>query len=361
MPQKFKRKLIKYLPLGKKGLLLGAICLFVFVFFRSSLVFYQFAKRNAISSKVLWSLISDAPPPLKNYQGRTNILLLGIGGGKHDGADLTDTIIFLSVDYTKKDLLMISIPRDIWIPELQDKINSAYHYGEEKKTGGGLVLAKATTEEVVGLPIHYSWLVDFSGFKKLIDLVNGVDIFIEKGFVDKRYPIEGKENDVCGGDVNFNCRYEVLQFEPGWQHLDGERALKYVRSREAEGDEGTDFARAKRQQQIILALKDKLLEYPYLKNPQKVFELISAFNNAVVTDMNWSEKILFAKFLAFLPGGNIRRLVLDDRFLDNPPTWQYDDKWVLVPKSKDFKEIQEYINCYAKDAACSFEFKKDSP
>ena len=76
----------------------------------------------------------------------------------------------VSLDFKKRKALLVSLPRDIWSPTLRDKINSAFHYGEEKKKGGGLTLAKFVVEEVLGQPVHYSILVDFSSFKGLIDL-----------------------------------------------------------------------------------------------------------------------------------------------------------------------------------------------
>ena len=154
---------------------------------------------------------------------------------------------------------MISVPRDIWSDSLKDKVNSAYHYGEEKKKGGGLTLSKAIVSDVVGLPIQYALVLDFSGFEKVINLVDGVEVNVPKSFTDPDYPIPGKENDECNNDPEYRCRYEALHFDAGVQVMDGARALKYVRSRHAEGDEGSDFARGKRQQEVILALKTKLM------------------------------------------------------------------------------------------------------
>ena len=99
-------------------------------------------------------LLFDSGAPLQATGGRTNILLLGIAVGSHPGSDLTDTMMILSFAPENRTLAFISLPRDIWSETLQDKINSAYHYGEEKKKGGGLVLAKTIVEDVSGLPIH---------------------------------------------------------------------------------------------------------------------------------------------------------------------------------------------------------------
>lgn len=362
MPQKFKRKILKYLPYGKPAVLAGILLFLIFLFFRFLLPFYKFIKQEQITPAFFKSFIFNSESPLKKYQNRTNVIILGIAGGEHDGPDLTDTMILISIDFNRYDGAMVSIPRDMWMPSLKDKINSAYHYGEEKKKGGGLLLAKSVVEEVIGQPVHYAWVIDFSGFKKLIDLIGGVDIFVENEFTDKFYPIAGRENDFCGGDPQFLCRYETLRFEKGWQHMNGETALKYVRSRQAEGEEGTDFARGRRQQQIIAAMKNKLLKSSFLwQDPVKLKEVFGAFDDATDTDMKLSEQALFLKFFLKVSDDKIRKIVLDSGdekkgikgFLVNPPLWEYNGEWVLAPRSGNFEEIHQFISCQLQDPNCS--------
>lgn len=353
MLQKIKRKIIKYRPFFKPIILVVILLAIIFLSYRFVLPFYRFAKQEQLTQTFLQSLIFNSESPLKKYQGRTNIAILGIAGGDHDGADLTDTIILLSIDLDRSDIVLASIPRDIWMSTLRDKINSAYHYGEEKKKGGGFALAKAVVEEVIGQPVHYAWMVDFSGFKKLIDLLGGVDIFIENSFTDKFYPIVGRENDFCGGDPQFLCRYETLQFEKGWQHMDADRALKYVRSRQATGAEGTDFARGRRQQQLIAALRNKLFKSTFLwQNPLRLKELFAAFDDATNTDMKLSEQILFLKLFLKVSDEKIRKIVLEG-LLVNPPLWEYNGEWVLVPRTGSFEEIHKFFSCQLQVVNCS--------
>jgi LCP family protein required for cell wall assembly len=234
-----------------------------------SLPYIRFLQKNKLTPSFIADLIVSENPPFKKYQGRTNFVLLGIPGKTHEGVDLTDTIIFVSIGFKKSDILMVSLPRDIWLDSLKDKINTAYHYGEEKKEGGGFILAKSSVSEVVGLPVHYALLIDFEGFENIINLVGGIDVNVENPFTDNKFPIPGRENDLCNGDKEFRCRYETVSFRKGLQHMNGETTLKFVRSRNAEGDEGTDFAREKRQQQVILALQKKLLSITNL-TPSKI-------------------------------------------------------------------------------------------
>src|SRR3990167_2437636 len=167
---------------------------------------------------------------LKTYDDQVTILILGIPGKNYQGGTLSDSIIVVNYNLKTHKLLTISLPRDIWSDTLKDKINAAYVYGEAKQKNGGLKLAKAEVEAVIGIPIQYSTVVDFAEFKEMIDFLGGIDVDIERSFNDKQFPIPGRENDQCGGDQEFKCRYETISFQKGITHMDGSTALKYVRS-----------------------------------------------------------------------------------------------------------------------------------
>lgn len=306
----------------------------------------------SLGSSIFWSVITNQPISVKETAGRTNILILGIAGGDHEGADLTDTMIFASINLKTYDTTMVSIPRDIWVESLGSKINAAYETGEKKRDGGGLILSKAVVSEILGQPIHYAILLNFSGFKEMIDLFGGLDIEVERVLDDYKYPITGKENDLCDGDPQYQCRYEHLHFDKGLQHLDGEKALKFVRSRQAEGDEGTDFARSQRQQKVITALKVKLLSQETLLHPGKVLSLKNILGENIITDIKTSEIDDFLKLAKKVNATKINNLFLDtgdektgrEGLLTNPPAGNYDGAWVLVPASGDWNQIQQYIN-----------------
>lgn len=293
----------------------------------------------SFGSSVLFSTQSD----IESVGGRVNFLLLGKGGEGHDAPDLTDTIIFGSLSLKEKDLILVSLPRDIWVADIRAKINSAYYWGEQKKEGGGFVLAGASVEEVVGAPIFYSVLIDFAGFKDIIDAVEGVRVEVENSFTDEKYPIPGKENDRCGGDLEYLCRYETISFQKGSQEMDGETALKFVRSRNAEGDEGTDIARARRQQKIITAIKDRVISLEIIFSPKKITRLLEAVGKSVETDLSQKELAYFLKRLAIV-NGNLNPLVLPEEFLINPPTSsRYDNLYVFISED-NWESVHEWID-----------------
>ena len=264
-----------------------------------------------------------------------NFLILGIAGGNHQGKDLTDTIMFASLNPYQKQLALVSLPRDIWLEKWRAKLNSIYHYK-------GLPETKKTVEEILGQKTDYGIIIDFEVFQKIIDTLGGITVDVERSFDDYKYPIPGKENDLCNGDPLYRCRYEHLHFEAGRQFMDGQTALKFVRSRNAQGEEGTDFARTARQQKVILAIKDKILSKEFLLSPKKAIQLFKLITLNIQTD------IPKEKYWQLLKVGlkirNIKTTTVNSNYLINPPiSKKYDNQWVLVPKSGNWSEIQEYV------------------
>ncbi|MEK7188576.1 MAG: LCP family protein [Patescibacteria group bacterium] len=287
------------------------------------------------------SFIFTPRTKIESTSGRTNILILGKAGSGQVAPDLTDTIIFVSLSLWEPKLVMVSIPRDIWIPEIRAKLNSAYYWGNQKQAGGGLTLAKSTVEEIMGTPVQYGLVIDFSGFKKIIDMLGGIEVMVENSFVDKKFPIPGKENDLCEGDPQFKCRWETIKFDQGKALMDGETALKFVRSRNSEGDEGTDLAREARQQKVLTAIKERALSGQTIFSPQKIISLLGIIKEILETDIDGNAaSILTRRFLA--SRNNIKSFVIPENLLVRPPiSPRYDNQYVFIPKDDSWQEVQK--------------------
>jgi polyisoprenyl-teichoic acid--peptidoglycan teichoic acid transferase len=310
------------------------------------------------------NLVTASQLQLPSHDGRTNFLLLGIGGGTHDGPDLTDSIIFASVRQDTGETVFISIPRDLWVPSLRDRINSAYAYGKGKDgASGGLILAKSSVSEVIHQPIDFTAVVDFSTFARAIDMLGGVDVNVEHSFDDFYYPVAGKENDTCGlsltdaatqaaaivddasAAVAFPCRYEHLHFDAGFQHMDGSMALKFVRSRHATGDEGSDFARSRRQEALLNSIKAKLVSKDVLSRPQTYKELYDLITKSITTDLKPDLYPAFTKLALKAKQHPFRSFIISepDQVYNPPISAQYDLKWILLPKNNDPQVIFDFV------------------
>ncbi len=246
--------------------------------------------------------LSYEPPPAApatTDEERINILLLGIDrrGSKAWGYR-TDTIIIVTVDPVHKTVGMMSIPRDLYllIPGLGERrINEANVYGyQQNYPGDGPALLKRTIEHNFGIPIDYYVMIAFDGFKEIVDTLGGIDINVPRTLHDTLYPMPKP------GDPNA---YGTVHFEPGWQHMGGERALQYARSRMST----SDFDRANRQQLILLAIREKALSLGLIP---KLPALAATMGNMVKTDMTLQEMTELALLAPQVDMQNMKQLVL---------------------------------------------------
>lgn len=299
----------------------------------------------------------------KQLQGeehdRVNFLLLGVGGAGHDGPELSDTIIFGSLRPSDKTIGMLSIPRDMTVPipgEGWRKVNHVNALAEVKEEGSG----PAVTAEVLGdlfqQDIHYYIKVDFSGFAELIDKLGGVDIYVDRAFVDDAYPVLGLEDASCGSQITtvtneegiveevetpiYDCRFEVLSFQEGWAHMDGDTALKYVRSRHGDNGEGSDFARSRRQQKVLMAVKEKVLDVGVLLNPGKIGSIVGTLEDHIDTNLSLWEMARLGNMMRDLDTTKIVNHVLDASGDSPLYATSLNGAYVLLPKNDDWGAIR---------------------
>ncbi len=282
--------------------------------------------------------------PLKGEaEDRINFILLGMGGPNHDGAYLTDTIIVGSFKPSTKRLVLMSIPRDLSVPIAGygwRKINSANALAEAKEPGSGGQATADLIGEILEIPIHYYFRVDFAGFVKIIDDLGGIEVDVDNTLDDYSYPIMGEEDN-----PNYYKRFEHLHIDAGHQTMDGELALKYARSRHAVGVEGSDFARSKRQQKILMAIREKLFAASNLFKPKLIMNIVSDAENHISTNLTPEELVSAWQLAKDVKPENITTINLDN----SPTGLLYDQKgadgaYLLVPRTGDFREIIARFN-----------------
>ncbi|MFN2290086.1 MAG: LCP family protein [Anaerolineae bacterium] len=247
-------------------------------------------------------VLSAAVPAvlLAREGGRTNLLVVGIDRRSGTGWTFrTDTIMVVTMDPGTGAAGILSIPRDLQIPipgHGPDRINTANVYGARNDyPGGGPGLLKATIETNFGIPLDGYLMVDFDTFVRIVDGLGGIDVDVPKALHDTRYP------DPRPGDPHA---FKTIHFDPGPQHMDGKRALQYARSRMST----SDFDRAKRQQQILIALRDRALQpasmprWPLLA--QTVF-------NGIRTDLGVRQSLSLAVMAVRVDPASLERLVLE--------------------------------------------------
>lgn len=352
---------------GVLGILLVTFTIFYFTYNRIVV------KPNKEKVEYLATLptATPTPDPLAAY----SILLLGYGGANHEGGWLTDSIMVTRIDPRKEEVSLISIPRDLWveIPIEEDKlenrkINEAYAIGISDKqypnkkvlfTGqaGGGEMAKAVVEKVVGFKIDYFATIDFDGFVKVIDILGGINIRVERAFDDPKYPIEENIDDNCEKsdeeiatltatmsgeklEEQFSCRYEELHFDRGVQIMDGTTALKFSRSRHSPTN-GGDFNRAARQRLVLTAIRDRIINIGFIS---KIIPTVKTLTRNIRTDIGFGQMGELLSETSKIAEYELIPIALTDKnvLIDAKSSI---GQFIFIPKAgeNNWKEVQDYI------------------
>ena len=280
--------------------------------------------------------MTPTAPPLDTFtmpeawdgKTRVNLLVMGIDARSPDAANpLTDTMILFTLDPVNNTAGMLSIPRDLWVKipgSDYNKINTAYSIGERfQLPGGGPALAAKTVENLLGVPVHFYAQVDFKAFVKFIDLIDGV----------KLTTTESVQLNIV--DTTFS-----QWLEPGTYTLTGELALAYVRYREPNGG---DIARSQRQQQVIMAIRDRILHFNMLpKLIQRAPELYESLSQGIRTNLTLEQVIQLAiKVLNDIPREQIAHTAIT--FQDATPGTSPDGLAILRPIPDRIRAVRDSV------------------
>jgi LCP family protein required for cell wall assembly len=293
------------------------------------------------------------PTTLKGEStGRVNILLTGYSEDDpgHSGAQLTDSIMILSVDVKNNTAFMLSIPRDMYvaIPDHgHQKINAVYEYGEAdkfKSSGlptGGIGLMEQVIQDDFGISLNYYALINYAAVRDAVNAVGGVSINVQSP--DSRGLFDPNIAVVDGGP---------LKLPNGVQTLNGQTALNLARARgetyRSYGFPRSDFDRTQHQRQLLLALKSKAVSAGTLSNPVKIGELLDSLGKNVKTDFNSNEAGRLFQISKKVDNSKIQSLSLNSlnnvNYLDSYVT--YNGQQALIPRAglDDFTEIRTVLD-----------------
>lgn len=267
---------------------------------------------------------------------RVNLLLLGYGGGAHDGANLTDSIMLVSLDPATNAVALVSVPRDLWVTVATDrpyqgKVNEAFAAGADQgDRDAGIRIATATLEPVLGVEIDKTIALDFTAFRAVVDAVGGIDVTVDRAF-SARYP----KND----DPSVDPSWITVSFAAGAQRMDGETALRYSRARYAEGVEGSDFARAARQQKVVLATRRRVEE---TRSVATLLGLLGALRDNVRTDLSVADMRSLAAFSKGYDDARTVRAALTTENVLVPVTLA-NGAYTLQPRTRDWSGVHAYV------------------
>ncbi len=264
--------------------------------------------------------------------GRCNILLAGNSADDpgHDGANLTDSIMLISIDVKHDTAFMMSIPRDLYVNIPNNgyaKINEAYpdgqsgHFSQNGYPKGGMGLLEETVSQAFGIPVNYYALVDYSALREAVNTVGGVPVDVQSG--DPR--------GLYDPSIDYATKGPLVKLSNGWHTLTGEQALDLARARGdtygAYGFSAADFERTQNQRALILSLKDKAMSSGVIANPIKLGQLFDAFGNNVHTNLST---------------GNIRRLYDLSKVINSSNIKSYGLNSVTIGAQKNVNLLKNY-------------------
>lgn len=274
-------------------------------------------------------------PTAVSWDGASRVSMLFMGLDYRDwsvgeGPPRTDSMILFTIDPLSKTAGILSIPRDLWVNIPggfnYGRINTAYQVGEAYKyqDGGGPGLAMATVEELLGVPIDYYAQIDFSAFVQFVDEIGGVKINVPAKIV---IDPEGDNN--------------TYRLKPGVQTLPGNLALAYARARHTDGG---DFDRAQRQQQVIMAIRDRVLSAQMMPTLiSKAPTLYQELSSGIHTNMNLDQAIKLAWLASQIPEENIKKGIIGPpdqvNFAQSPDGTQQ----VLKPITEKIRQLRDEV------------------
>jgi len=338
------------------ALLLSIIAGFTYLTIKTNSFIKEFALAANIDKKEVINTISNSIDQLQtNYRNienlpkKYNFLVLGTDklSGRDGDPELTDSILFLQTDFTKGKIKTLAFPRDLYLEDYQTKINALYFYGQDRYPENPTQFPKEIIEKLSGQNIDQVIVIGIEDLERLISIVGEIEIDVPTSFTDSTFPVPGIDVSVV---TDPKILYEEVSFNQGLQKMDSETALKYMRSRYSEGDEGTDEARAYRQQLVLEALLDQILT---IRNPQKLGQLYRFYLDYFSSNIPLEKIIQMGTVFIDYMNTNQTEISFEKHQLSiypenengviyNPPLWQSKQQWIY--KIKDQNKFTESIH-----------------
>ena len=329
----------KRFKLSRK-LLLSLVLVFACVFFFSKVGIeaFKWNEKNGSEHVDLPSLVEEFAT--QKVEWTVNILIAGIGWKWHDGSDLTDSIMLASLDWERKEVTLLSIPRDLYVSYPEKlwawRINALYDLWKRRNVGIQYLAAKVS--EITGQTIDHYLVIDFAGFKKVIDLLWGISIDVPEDLTDREYP-------------DNNWGYEIFSVKQWPQIFNGETALKYARSRHST----SDFDRSERQQLIVKSIKEKASDLGIISDIDKLGEIYSALISNIDTDLSLAKLGEIAFTFSDINSENIGIVTLSDfclsltkcqawGYLYAPSRDLFGGNAVIVPENAHANQLSYYTD-----------------
>jgi len=293
----FKTIFIKASALALVFLMMMIVCTILvmgcFVYFRAN----QFLNQVPLNwSDVAHLFQSSQTHHIQHSDQVSNFLVLGTDtvANKPNAPVLTDSMLLVSLNARTGSINLLSLPRDLWIDAYQTRINALYYYGIEKYPDQPERFPSDVIAELTGIPIHYTLIISLETLGHMVDALGGVEVSVTTGFTDPKFP---RDDVDLSQEQDPSKLYKTITFNEGIENMSGSRVLEYARSRNSEGDTGTDINRSERQQAIITALITKLSKPSVMLNPDTAAKMYLIYDQNLAQQISLLDVIIFLKQL----------------------------------------------------------------
>lgn len=339
------------------AVLLTIVAIGGLLFYRADQLVQRFAKAAQLSKEEVLEQAQTAMTSLQNYYNaepdtlpsRYTLLLLGsdLVTGKDSEAELTDTLMLLRLDLEAARVDSLSLPRDLYHQDYQTRINALYYYGQSRYPERPEQFPEEVLSELTGVTIDRTLLLRIGDVRELIDLAGGVEVEVTEAFRDEQFPIYGVDVKRV---TDPTLLYETIEFAAGKQVMDGDTALKYMRSRHSGDDQGTDNARGQRQQAVLAALASKLTRAANVELAGRLYRFYLDRLSASVPLDDFLQ--LLARLVQIAETRDSYELEFKQHQLSvypqdpaglivNPPLWQTKNEWIY--QIRDQVAFKEYF------------------
>lgn len=330
----------------KTLLIITIIFIFIFTTFFSA-IFY--ISRETHTDFWYFPNIFIKSLKIKEIPSSLNMMILGLDRRNDwlEKTETTDTIILSHINFTKSKIALISLPRDLWDYPLETKINQIYPKSQEVSPTEKYNYIASSFASISGQSINRVLVLTTENLKQLADLLGGIDLYLENGFIDKKYPNQAYiDNPKSGAPI-----YKTVEFKSGWVHLDSSNITEFVRSRKSSESSltgGTDLGRIERQQLLINTIIDKL-KNTLTSQPKIVFKLYSFWTSL---EHNFSDTEILTYLLKYnfkLKNITLTRIPISSgedsksNLLYHPQKF-INPQWVFIPQDKEYQALRDYIS-----------------
>ncbi len=340
---RLRRVHVSTMPLRALGIIIGVSVLAGLI--THGLLYWKAYVIAVRGFHVPWSSLVVVRDDLPLIDNTMNIVGMVVSDDTRSYTTEIEALVVIHVDFSHGSIDLVHIPRDVWVSAREDTLERAYGYGEHKQPGGGIRLVKAEVSSIIGQPVQYGVVVPYRQFALMINVLGGVSVDVPHAFTDERFPVDGKENVLCEGEVSHGCRYRVVSFDQGTERMDGDRALDYMRSTVSIERGEVLWDRNNRQQEVLSAMSEDITNRWENVELSTFIDMGRVFRTTAITDMSSRDVFMCVYRIARWDYVHISTYMLPQSLFTYVIVDEWNNKYARKSADASWDDIHTHITC----------------